>query len=258
MRAFLRRASLVALAALVTAGAVRAQVGADGVKAQSLSMQRVGGITASDSLGRILKMDASGNLKTVDADRDRDYWTLLGAVDDTLGSGTALGSSTSARLQWTAESTTVAAAYPYKRFAVAIRIIPIGGDTTNVFKLAVQVRKHTAAVADSANTFGWYSWVAGNTAAVADSIGHNYSGTFSSGAGQQLGPWPSERVFTFQPWRGRGDLKSAQTFGWPNGVMVDLIDSNGQWFWAPYISVRVRNLLGPTGCRVILKLYGGA
>lgn len=113
MRAFLRWASLVAAVALLTAAAAYAQtIGADGVKAQSLGFTRVGGITAADSIGRMLKLDASGNLKTVDADRDRDFSEVLTVLDATpLAAGatkggtvavnTAAYSSMSLMLRWT-------------------------------------------------------------------------------------------------------------------------------------------------------------
>lgn len=222
----------------------------------------VGGVYRPDTTSRALSLDSDGNLKAVDPFRDRDNWSLLATVSDTVNSGTGLGVRQFAQLKWTAESTTVAPAFQYRRLWLALRVIPAGGDTTNKVYLAVQVRGHTSAIDDSVNTFAWYGWATTGASAVtvADSIGQFFKGTHpvqASGNPQVAGP--SEKLFVFQPGMGYGGILSqGAIFSWPNGIWTPLVDQRGVWFGAPYVSVRVRMLWGTGPVRVIAMLYGAS
>ena len=84
--------ALMAALALWATAVSGQTIGADGVKAGSLGYTRVGGITGADSIGRMLKMDASGNAKVIDADRDRDLSSVIGVMTaNALAAGTTRG-----------------------------------------------------------------------------------------------------------------------------------------------------------------------
>jgi len=192
------------------------------------------------------KTDANGNAWVSDASRDRDNFQIVTVCSDSMSNGAGVGSAwanAGGAMSFTAESSAVIPCYNYRRFTLMIRVIPTsaagGADSAAVVRLAVQIRKHTDATNDSASTFAWTSW--GNTSVVAtpDSTGNQGVGLSGNGALIQN----TERGFTFVSQRGYGALgatRQSTAMSWPNGLAVDLVDSRGQWFWAPYVSVRVR------------------
>ena len=206
--------------------------------------------------------DASGNAKTTDASRDRDNWTIwTNAINDTITSGSgvnpAAGNNPSGA-QFTAESTAVLSVAAYRRVALAIRVIPPGGDTTSIYRLAVQVRGHISGLADSSSTFPWYGWQTQAAVTAADSVGTN-GYTLVTG-GQLVAALPSEHIVSWSAKTlGRG-FTAGNSFVWPDGIMLDLFDGRAQAFWFPYMSVRVRVLTGPTSAkpRVILHVVAGS
>lgn len=195
------------------------------------------------------KTDASGNAYTNEASKDRDHYAVFPVCDDTVSIGQLIDTKSSKGFPFTAESSAVISCYDYRRFTLMMRVIPVGGDTTTRFRFAVQVRKHLDATGDSSSTFAWTSFAPTPTAVTGldDSTGHFTAGVFFGGTGSALGiaPWSNEKVVVFDGERGNA-ISSAgsigQAFGWPGGVAIDLMDCRGQWFWAPYISVRIRCL----------------
>lgn len=211
--------------------------------------------------------DNAGHPLTSDAYRDRDNWIVYtNAINDTISIGALLNARQAAgstNAGFCAESTTVYPCASYKKFTLMLRVIPgsgATGDTTSNIRLAVEVRKHIAQVADSASTFVWSGWNTSPTYAATDSIGQGYGPTISSSPGT-VALYPGEHLIVFNP-KQRGDRNTDYFFGPPDGIALDLVDSKGQWFWAPYISVRVRVLSGSATVankpRVIMHLAMGS
>lgn len=200
------------------------------------------------------RVNSTGSLLVDDVSRDRDNWSVVSLFDDTVSVADRIDTKSTAGYPYTAESSAVIPCGQYRRFTLCLRVIPQASDTTNDkrYRFAVQIRKHSSAVADSSNTFAWSSWMNATPMSVAsdDSVGHQFSAGFFQGtlSNSASTPWANERVFIFDGTR--GNLVSAgsvgQSFGWPGGYAVDLCDARGQWFWAPYISIRVRCLSNGT------------
>lgn len=213
------------------------------------------------------KTDANGNAYTNEASKDRDNFQIVNVCDDTMSVAQFIDANSTAGFQFTAESSAVITSYPYRRFTLMMRVIPVAADTTSRFRFAVQVRKHTDATGDSSSTFAWASWANATamSAASDDSTGHFTAATFfSGGASTGAGAWSDERVFVLTAERGNAigvAGSTQQSFGWPGGIAVDLCDARGQWFWAPYMSVRIRCLSAGAAAskpRVIAKLAMGS
>ena len=218
---------------------------------QQTSGQAVGGFTRADTTFRVITMDGSGNLKVVDADRDRDNYVLGQAVvGDTTGTGGAVALAGLAIAAWSAESTSIIPTYNYRRFALGLRLIPSVGSAadTNEVRYAVQVRAHSAASYDTSSSFVWHRWPVGGvrTASDVDSLGqiNNNIGVSANGYDQ---PFSGEFIVVLSKKRGRGNTGRAQEFGGPDGVFIVLTGVRGEQFWAPYTSIRIRNLSGGTG-----------
>lgn len=208
--------------------------------------------------------DGSGNAYVNEYAKDRDNWIIYtNAINDTISNGALVGTA------WTAvataagfcvESTAVYPSGAYRKFAIGIRLIPASGDTTtSAYRLAVQIRGHSGSTADSSNTFYWESWSGIASAGAADT---SAAGT-SAQSGNLAVVWPGEKVIAFDPRRGNV-LTFGQQFGAPAGKLIDLVDAKGNWFWAPYMSVRVRVIGGTSSNaaaskgRIVMSLMMGS
>jgi hypothetical protein len=194
------------------------------------------------------RVNNTGDLRVDDVSRDRDNWVVTSLFDDTTSVADLIDTKSTAGQPYTAESSAVIPCGQYRRFTLCLRVVPAAGDTTSRFRYAVQIRKHSAAAADSASTFAWQSWglLAPGATAPDDSTGHFGAAVFWQGTGTATGAsaWSNERVFVFDSERGQSAASGSvgQSFGWPGGYAIDLQDTRGQSFWAPYISVRIRCL----------------
>lgn len=127
--------ALVAALALWATAVGGQTIGADGVKAQSLGYTRVGGITGADSIGRLLKMDASGNVKVIDADRPEDRSPLTNLLTSSVAANTVLATNVFDASQYTSFQIHVSwsvgttLADTSKCDSVAFLIIPFGRTT---------------------------------------------------------------------------------------------------------------------------------
>lgn len=255
----------VAVAALVCATQAMAvtsvQNGQSTRGTQQLDL--VGGINA-DSTGGVLTM-SNGALNLTDVARDRDSWAILNGgqpiINDTLtvGSSFDFGGSASVTVGnfYSAESSLVISAGTYTRFALMWRVIPAAGDTTTKVVLAWQVRGHISNTADTSSTFawsprGWDITTPGTLGpfAMVDSTVAKTTSTIGTVA------LPTEFTTFFSPKWYSGTLTAYQAFAMPSGRMLPLIDQSGVWFWAPYVSVRVRCLRGASKPKVIAYLVG--
>jgi len=183
-------------------------------------------------------VDASGNAKVVDADRDRDYWTTANLINNQLtASGTTMADS----------NVTPIATYGYRRSG--LMIYPQFDSLSTVVRIAVQVRAHYNSSADSANAFPWYRWPTRSTSAASDvdSIGHFTNSSqatpvqVTSGSGLYSGEFLVKFDVARQDLAGGG---AGKPWAYPKGIYVPLNDATGAPYWAPYTSVRVRVLNG--------------
>lgn len=256
----------LAVLALSAATAQGQQVQQDGNKPKNgvVSVTPGGGYQTDTTVTRQI-MSSAGSAAQYDDSRDRDNWAILNGgqplFNDTLtvGSGVDFGGSASvtAGLFYTAESTaTGIAAGSFTHFTLFWRVIPAQGDTTTKIKLAWQIRGQLTAGSDSIGTFAWTPGDWDATLAhttVFDEVDSTLSKTTSTIA---TVPLPTEFVTYFSP-KWYAVMPSAyQAFSFPSGRMKPLVDRQGVWFWAPYISVRVRCLTGAAKPRVIAYLAG--
>jgi hypothetical protein len=237
---------------------------------------------------------AQGHATIDDAARDRQQLPRWSPVcDDTLSNGATIGTAwalAATAFTFTAESSAVITTYPYRRFTLSIRVIPPGGGgraarrrppargsrgagahptpphqttpaprhpprsiaTTNARHTTILPQTHTQ---DSAR----HTKKRQNTHSTKHKA--NTHNTASSFRATLPSPTTTSVSLFWIALRGRGAGATNQTNGsWPDGIAVDLMDSRGQWYWAPYTSVRIR-LIGYAGSgkpRVIAKLAMGS
>lgn len=221
----------------------------------------VGGVDRSDTTFRVITLTAGGNVIMEDAARDRDnIATSQGIVFDTVGTGISVPAAAFAIAQWSAESTAVIPTWEYKNFAIGINAWPAQGDTTMEMTFAIQVRGHSQATYDTSSTFAWTPWpVAAALAGAADAdtalgdldvLGYNGVQGYSS-------PFSQEFQVKLSPKRGYGHMGYGQAFGTPRGKYI-ILKARGENWWAPYTSIRIRQLRGKTGARVRLDFMMGS
>lgn len=211
----------------------------------------VGGISRADSAGRMLTMSSTGGLSIYDEARDRNRYVTGSLINNQLAaSGAAM-----------ADSSDPVASYDLKR--VGLTFYGIFDSLSTVVRVAVQVRAHFNTSTDSSSTFPWYRWAnaggipggAGAGNFKSDSIGHvtlvatsqvpltAVQATSANSAGGGLLPGEFEVIFNYS----RSDTTAAgngKPFSAPTGIYVPLVGPLGEWFWAPYMSVRVRVING--------------
>lgn len=186
-----------------------------------------------DTTYRCLHLDTDGNLKTTDADRDRNkIFSKLIIGPTLLTSGLADSNSTPET------------ALSYRHWKLLIKAVNSGGVGT-VCRLAVQIRSHlTAASPDSASTFAEYQ-LAQMPIQAAGALDTLLAGHIATGSA--TAPWSGE--FTVDVATNRnapGSATAAVLFSYPNGISIPLDQVFGRDFWAPYLSVRIRNMVGPS------------
>lgn len=213
----------------------------------------IGGVDRSDSTFRALTLDPSGSASTVDADRDRNFFTSQTLIDNwVMASGAAM-----------ADSSTPLATHAYKRLGLMIYGIPDSASNGTV-RLALQIRAHLSASTDTLSTFPWIRFSVTDSAATGiDSVGHGanpaqvpLTAVQATQANSSLGGvLPGEIKLTFND--SRRDTTDAggngKPFSSPVGFYIPLSHS-GDWFWAPYTSVRVRVLNG-VASRFRIRIY---
>ncbi len=153
-----------------------------------------------------------------------------------------------------ADSSAVLDTHRMRLGVLLFKIVPSTG-TGVITRLAVEVRLHLNGASDSSSTFPIYldAFNAGlaRASGAADTAGAGhfitgsatalYSGEFSVGANSGR--------------NAPGNAVAAVAWTYPNGIAIPLSNLYGREVWAPYISVRVRNMVGPT-CAVTVSLVG--
>jgi hypothetical protein len=193
-------------------------------------------------------VDASGNAYSLEAAKDRDNIYTATLIADTLHASLYTAKP---NILTTAESTIVVPCGQYRRFAIGLRVQAAALDTF-ALTFAVQIRGHFSAAYDSASTFVWAGW-----AGVPSTLTTGSDSLSFLGKGSGYTAWPGERIITFKGYRGNALLAQGD-FGAPDGLLIDLVDSKGMYFWAPYISIRVRCLTAVNYPRVNLSLAMGS
>jgi len=232
---WLKVAGLAVVALLVAASASG--------DSNTYNYQTQGGVNFNAKSGQVV--DASGNAKVVDADRDRDNWGYFSLINTQFG---ATSSATMADSNATPVDT-----HGYSRLALVF--YPQFDSLSTVVRYAVQVRAHYSSSSDSAATFPWYRWPVRNNTVMADidSIGQYTYGsrvvaqsTSANLPTGSVGAWSGEFIVTFNVAR-NDSIEGGSGGKWgayPRGMYLPLNDYNGAPYWAPYTTVRVRVLSG--------------
>lgn len=204
---------------------------------QQMQGMGVGGIVRADSTFKLLTFDASGNLMTnlgTAAYTDfRDGSTAI--IDDTTGVGMA-------------DSSVVINMGKYRLHALAIKVDPGAGAATPFSRCAISVRFHLNSQSDSASIFPIPLRRPVVAAGTVDSLPlwarlsvPPTSVAFSD----------REAVFIVQ----RDDLATSKWGMWGT-TYLSVADQFGQPLWAPYVSVRIRQLGGSGVMRSKVYLLG--
>lgn len=126
---------------------------------------------------------------------------------------------------------------------------------STVVRLAVEIRGHYSTATDSGSTYPWIRWpvrATFNGTTDVDSLGQMYVGTYAvaqlTSANQPFvggGCWPGEFMVKFSISQRDSVASGAGKYGAaPYGMWIQLVDQGGNWFQAPYTSVRIRVLNG--------------
>ena len=212
----------------------------------------IGGMISADTTMGILRTDDNGNLKVVENSPLISNYRTGTLINNQLGaSGTAMGDSNAVPVQ----------TYDLKR--IGLSFYGIFDSLSTVVRVAVQVRAHFTQFSDSIATMPWHRWTnaggipggTGDGVIRADSIGNvslvaesqvpltPVQATSANSAGGGLLPGEFEVIFNYS----RDDTTAAgngKPFSAPRGIYVPLTGAMGEWFCAPYMSVRVRVING--------------
>lgn len=243
---------LVTLAALVSLGAAllvhpafgqSQSQGKEGEKDLNRQGLKILVQDQSDSTLYSIGMDGAGHgFTTSESAKDRDHnmtLELLNSVSLTSGS---------------ADSSAVLDTHDMRLGMLLLKIVP-GPGTGTLTRLAVQVRVCVGGAADSSSVFPIYF----NAFNSQPAIGAGAADTTNTGhfiTGSASAPWSGEFVVTASSARNSpGSLVAATAFSYPSGIAIPLTNIYGREVYAPYIQVRIRNIVGPTAV-VSAKIVG--
>jgi hypothetical protein len=181
-----------------------------------------------------LAMDISRSLLVRESTPpDRDAWMIwTNAINDTISSASNQNSP------FSAESTATLNVSTLRTVTAFIKWVPPGGDTTSTYSYAVQVRAHIVQSQDSSSTGIWHrprTLIAAGDAP--DSVGHlpaSKLNVYNAATGEFILQFNNARYLptAHRSWNGQ------------TGIYVHIASRDGNAFWAPYMSIRIRNL-GP-------------
>lgn len=189
------------------------------------------------------KTNESGSQHVTETNPDRDANLTFSSII----SNTALASGAG-------DSSAVLDTHDMRLGMLLFKITPSTG-TGTLTRLAVQVRVHLNGGSDSTATFPIYFNAFKDAPAVVSAA----VDTANSGhqlVGSATAPWSGEFVVTASSGRNSpGSAVAATVWSYPNGIAIPLNNIFGREVYAPYISVRVRNIVGPTAA-VTVHLVG--
>jgi hypothetical protein len=243
-------AALLALAIPAFAQVVRQDgTSSPGTGNKQLGTMFVGGISRADSVARMLTLDSNGNLYTQDYARDRDNYGVTTIYNNQLSCASATFM----------DSSLVYDTHAYRWMAL---LFYVTGDSiqTGATRIAVSVRAHNSASADSASAYPWYHWpshlpTGGNVVTspyTPDSVGQfsigpvngpvNSTGVFLSADSL----WDGEfKVVAAMARQVQADRSWVGVGAYPRGIYIPLVDNNGVWFRSLFTSVRFRLMTMP-------------
>lgn len=211
------------------------------------SGQAVGGFVIADTTLRVHRMDDSGNLKVLEAAPLSGNYRTGNLIDNQLTASTgAMADSNATPIQ----------SYDLKR--VGLMVYGIHDSLSTVVRLAFQIRAHPNTNTDSTSTFPWLRWSNVATSGVfrVDSIGQplgvvnipttavQTTNATVAVASPYLLPGEFEVIFNVARRDTVDGLAAPKPFSAPLGYYIPLTGPMGEWFWAPYFTVRVRVVNG--------------
>ena len=141
-----------------------------------------------------------------------------------------------------ADSSAVLDTHRMRLGTLLFKVVPGTGVSTH-YRLAVQVRIHLNGADDSLSTFSVMRDFGGDGLARASTAGADTSAGGHYITGSATVPWSGEFVVSAARNRNApGSGVAAVAFSYPSGIAVPLSNFYGRDIWAPYISVRVRNI----------------
>ena len=206
----------------------------------------IGGVYLSDTSSRALAMDASGNAKVVDADRDRDL--VLGQtsiINDTLIAMNANGASS---FLYGSDSCIAMPVGNARHITLWVEVKPVSAADV---RLAVQFRLHLNSSSDSnsvgvvmpSTSYG-YSY-----AARPDSVGDLVAAP-ASAAALCLAGLSTETVLRWDATRAPGSVGGYYAFPRAKVLTYEVAPGSGTYF-----SVRVRNISGGSASPRVIVHY---
>ena len=213
-----------------------------GLAAADYNVQDKGTYYNNASTG--LRTTSSGHLTTQEQDP---------AMDANLTFASIINNS--ALAAGAADSSIVLDTHRMRLGTLLFKIVP-GTGNPGITRLAVQIRVHLYGSADSSNTFAIYRDLGGDGLARASGAGADTSAGGHYITGSATVAWSGEFVVAANNNRNaRGSLLATTPFYYPSGIAVPLQSYYGRDIYAPYISVRIRSIAGPT-CAVTVHLVG--
>jgi hypothetical protein len=218
----------------------------------------IGGMNGADTTSRVIRTDASGNVKVVETYPAMDAgFTLPSLIASASIAGAA---SDSCQPQDTRRM---------RLGMLLIKATPTGSDTTGVVRLIFQVRTHLNGQVDSSSTFAIYQYgyapsMNGTAAAATPDTsvqgqlykGVPVTGVFATPSANTA--WSGEFTVLVQAIRnahGNSIAVGGHTFYYPSGIAISLASLFGRDIYSPYTSIRVRNA-STQACAVTVSLVG--
>lgn len=205
-----------------------------------------------------LKTNSTGDLTIEDSSPNRDVWRLYPNIINNQLTASGTGMVDSSQAQSTADM---------RRLVLVL--YGTHDSVSTIVSLAVQIRGHYLTSSDSASAHPWIRWPNRSITLHndVDSVGHGVVGTYALAQATSAnvlvasnGLWPGEFKVKFNVAHGDTAADGHGKYGgFPKGMWIPLNDYQGQPFWAPYTSVRVRVINGVRSrFRIRAELVGSA
>lgn len=194
------------------------------------NVQNMGGYYINAQTGQLT--DASGNALTKEQSPIYEQNGLFQGIINN-----------SALANAAADSSAIIDVHRFDLGTLLFKITPSTGAGTKT-RLAVSIREHLNGIADSVSTFPLMLY--GQTPVVATSMvdttlaGHLLTGSSTT-------PWSGEFIIEADAGRNSPvNAVAAVAFSYPNGIAIPLPSLFGRDVFLDYMSIRVRNITGPT------------
>lgn len=210
----------------------------------------IGGMVATDSTFKIMRINSSGTLSTQESAPIQDQDGLFEAIinNATIGPGVA-------------DSSQIMDTHALRHMKLLIKATVLNwavADSAKTMRFVFQVRTHLNGLSDSNSVFAEYQYgnvVAQTTSATgvdSTNVGHLLSGHAAL-------QWSGEFAVTIEYNRNaHGSSRDAtgELFYYPSGIALSLDSVFGREFWSPYTSIRVRNITPGISAKLQVHLIG--